>query len=222
MKEKELLKMLNYIEYNDNELSDLEKKSIDSRNKYAENLYMIKNEGVLRKIAFVKLKKIVECKIGKDEEIKCQGIFFNSLLREKVHRYPLSPGLIAPIYFGVFATDKRIFFYKLSVKYEIINDTEYINDIENIDYIKNSIEFSDTFEIAFKDERKMQLRSFNKENKNLLISLISYLDKEKKVLIYDEKVDPYHERFSTKPMLIKYWIVTLVLLLIFLYNFLTK
>ena len=222
MKEKDLLKMLNYIDYDENELSDLEKKSLYSRNKYAENLYMIKNEGVLRKIAFVKLKKIVECKIGKDEEIKCQGIFFNSLLREKVHRYPLSPGLIAPIYFGVFVTDKRLFFYKLSVKYDVIDNTEYINDIENIDYIKNSSEFSDTFEIAFKDERKMQLRSFNEENKNLLMALINYLDKEKNIVVYEEKVDPYHERLSTKPLLIKYWIVTVIFLLIFIYNFFIK
>lgn len=222
MKEKDLLKILNYIDYNDDELSDLEKKSLNSKNKYAENLYMVKNEGVLRKIAFIKLKKIVECKIRKDEEIKYQGIFFNSLLREKVHRYPMTPGLIAPIYFAVFATDERMFFYKLSVKYGIIDDTEYINDIENIDYIKNSSEFSDTFEIAFKDGRKMQLRSFNEENEKLLMSLINYLDKEKKVLIYDEKVDPYHEKLSTKEILIPYSIVVVTILLIFLYNFFTK
>lgn len=222
MKEKDLLKMLNYIDYKDDELSELEEKSLNSRNKYAENLYMVKNEGVLRKISFIKLKKIVECKITKDEEIKYQGIFFNSLLRKNVHRYPMSPGLIAPIYFGVFVTDKRMFFYKLSIKYDIIDDTEYINDIENIDYIKNSSEFSNTFEIAFKDERKMQLRFFNEENENLLKSLINYLDKEKNVLIYDEKIDPYHEKLSIKEMIIKYFMVALILFLIFSYKFFTK
>lgn len=206
MKDKDILKLLNYIDYSEEEIRDLEEKAIESQNKYAEKLYLTKNEKEKRRKIYEEVKLIVEEKTRKDEEVKFQGIFFNSLLREQSHRYPLQPGLIAPIYFSIFVTDKRVFLYKLSVNYELIDETEYINDIENIEYIKDSSEFSETFEIAFNDKRKFQIRYFSKESKEILVLLSDYLNKEKGIEVINERIKPYEERFNTSKWLIVEWI----------------
>ena len=220
MNEKDILKMLNYIDYSEEEIRELEEKAIESKNIYAEKLYLTKNEKELRRKIYEEVKLIVEEKTKKDEEIKLQGIFFNSLLREKAHRYPLTIGLIAPIYFVLFVTNKRLFFYKLSVNYELIDETEYINDIENIKYIKNSSDFSETYEIAFNDERKFQLRYFNKESKEILVILIDYLNKEKGIEFINERIKPYEERFNISKWLIVEWILFAVFIIrILLYRF---
>ena len=207
MNEKDIFKMLNYIDYSEEEIRELEEKAMESKNKYSENLYLIKNEKEKRRKIYEEVKLIVEEKTRKDEKIKFKGIFFNSLLREKAHRYPLSPGRIAPIYFALFVTNKRVFLYKLSVNYELIDETEYINDIENIEYIQDGSDFSETYEIAFNDKRKFQLRYFNEESKEILIFLASYLNKEKGIEIRNERVIPYHERFSINKFLIIQWII---------------
>lgn len=216
MNEKDIFKMLNYIDYSDEEIRELEEKAIESKNKYSEKLYLTKNEKELRRKIYEEVKLIVEEKTRKDEEVKFQGIFFNSLLREEVHRYPLSPGLIAPIYFALFVTNKRLFLYKLSVNYELIDETEYINDIENIEYIQDGSDFSQTYEIAFNDESKFQLRYFNEESKNILIFLASYLNEEKGIEVFEYKIDPYHERMATRIILIINWIVFGIVMIMFL------
>ena len=200
-------KMLNYKDYSEEEIRAFEEKAMESKNIQAEKLYLTKNEGQLRRVIFEELKIKVEEKTRKDEEIKCQGIFFNSLLREKNFRYPLKPGWIAPIYFALFVTNKRVFLYKLSVNYELIDETEYINDIENIKHIKDSSEFSETYEIAFNDKRKFQFRYFNKESKEILVLLIDYLNNEKGIEVINERVKPYEERFNSSKWLIIEWIV---------------
>jgi len=222
MNEKDILKMLNYIDYSEEEIRELEEKAIESKNKYAEKLYLTKNEKELRRKIYEEVKRIVEEKIRKDEEIKFQGIFFNSLLREKAHRYPLSPGRIAPIYFALFVTNKRVFLYKLSVNYELIDETEYINDIENIEYIQDGSDFSETYEIAFNDQRKFQLRYFNEESKDILIFLANYLNKEKGIEVFKYKIDPYHERLTAE----KEWrfiiIATIISLVSILYGIFSR
>ena len=209
--------MLNYKDYSEEEIRIFEEKAIESKNIHAEKLYLTKNEGQLRRAIFEELKIKVEEKTRKDEEMKCQGIFFNSLLREKNLRYPFQPGLIAPIYFGLFVTSKRVFLYKLSVNYELIDETEYINDIENIKYLKNSSDFSDTYEIAFNDKRKFQIRYFNKESENILILLASYLKEEKGIQLLEERVKPYEERFNNSKWFIVEWIYFGVLMIICLW-----
>lgn len=44
MNEKDILKMLNYIDYSEEEIRELEEKAIESENKQAEKLYLTKNE----------------------------------------------------------------------------------------------------------------------------------------------------------------------------------
>ena len=217
MNEKDILKMLNYIDYSEEEIRELEEKAIESKNIYAEKLYLTKNEKELRRKIYEEVKLIVEEKTRKDEKIKFQGIFFNSLLREKAHRYPLSPGRIAPIYFALFVTNKRVFLYKLSVNYELIDETEYINDIENIEYIQDGSDFSETYEIAFNDQRKFQLRYFNEESKDILIFLANYLNKEKGIEIFEYKIDPYHERMATRESIIINWIFFGIVMIICLW-----
>jgi len=220
MDNKELLKKLNYIDYSDEELSEIERLSLESEleNK---SLYWVKNDGVLRKITFYKLKEMVECKTKKGEDIKYQGIFYQSLLREKIHRYPLSPGLKAPIYLGIFITNLRVFIYKLTATYDII-EYEYINEITNIDYIQNSSEFSDTYAIVFNDKREMALRPLNNLNEKLIIEMMNYLEKEKNVLVKIEKVDPYHERLTSKKLLIIYFIWAIIVFYVFFKQWILK
>lgn len=188
MDDREVLKLLNKIDYSEEEISELEKKSIESKNQYAEDLYKVKNEEIVRKIAFSHLNKLAKVNLNNDETIEYRGIFFLSLLDKKVRRYPIVPGFVTPVYFGIFITNKRVFGYKLSGSYDII-EYEYINDIENIKYIVDWREDCDTFRLIFKDRVKIDLRPFNKENSKLLLEIIKYLNIEKSIEIRKEKIE---------------------------------
>ena len=187
MDEREVLKLLNKIDYSEEEISDLEKKSIESKNQYAEDLYKVKNEEIVRKLTFSHLNKLAKVNLNKDEVIEYRGIFFQSLLDKKVRRYPIVIGFETPVYFGIFITNKRVFLYKLSGSYNII-EYEYINDIENIRYIVDGREDCDTFRLIFKDRVKIDLRPYNKENNELLLEIIKYLNIEKNIEIRKEKI----------------------------------
>ncbi|WP_300385858.1 hypothetical protein [Clostridium sp.] len=187
MDDREVLKLLNKIDYSEEELSELEKKSIESKNQYAEDIFKVKNEEIVRKLAFSHLNKLAKVNLNNDETIEYRGIFFLSLLDKKVIRYPIAPGFVAPVYFGIFITNKRVFGYKLSGRYNII-EYEYINDIENIKYIVDGREECNTFRLIFKDRVKIDLRPFNKENSELLLEIIKYLNIEKSIEIRKEKI----------------------------------
>ena len=83
--------------------------------------------------------------------------------------------------------------------------------------MKNSSDFSDTYEIAFNDKRKFQLRYFNKESENILILLSSYLKEEKGIEVINERVKPYEERFTSNKWLTIEWIFFGVLMIICLW-----
>ena len=65
MNEKDILKMLNYIDYSEEEIRELEEKAIESKNKYAKKLYLTKNETELRRKIYEEVKLIVEEKTRK-------------------------------------------------------------------------------------------------------------------------------------------------------------
>lgn len=194
MNNREMLKILNDINYSEEEISELEKKSLDSKNKFAENIYKVKNEEIVRKIVFHELNKKVNGNLETDEVIKYKGIFFISLFEKTLRLYPIIvPGIEVPIYFGLFVTNKRIFIYKLTGIYTII-EYEQIKDIKNIDYIKDTREDFNTISLIFKDKVNIDLRPINKENEELLLEIIKYLKEEKNLEVRKEKVKGFWER----------------------------
>ena len=132
MEDKDLLKNLNYINYSEEELSELERASLDSKNEYTQKVYKEKNEEIVRKIAFSELNKKAKRNLERDEVIKYKGIFLVSLLEKNIRSFQtIMPGFELPVYFGLFVTEKRIFIYKLTGRYKII-EYEEIQNIENL------------------------------------------------------------------------------------------
>lgn len=219
MNDREVLKLLNKIDYSEEEISELEKKSIESKNQYAEDLYKIKNEEIVRKLVFSHLNKLAKVNLNKDETIEYRGIFFQSFLNKKITMYPTVYGFLSPVYFGIFITNKRVFLYKLSGSYTII-EYEYINDIENIKYIIDGREDCDTFRLIFKDKVKIDLRPFNKENNELLLEIVKYLNIEKSIEIRKEKIKSNLIYLSINWMGIipgpKYTVILAIFILVFI------
>lgn len=187
MSEKELLKNLNYIDYSEEELKLIEKESLDSKNEYAEKVYKLQNEKVLRKIAFSELNKKVKLNLKGSESLIYKGIFLVSMLEKNMKNFQfIAPGFEIPIYFGLFVSNERIFIYKLTGRYKII-DVEKIQNIKDLKYINDERVNINTLTLVFKDRMKVDLRAINEENNRLLDEIIKYLNEEKNVEIKYEK-----------------------------------
>ena len=199
MEDKDLLKNLNYINYSEEELSELERASLDSKNEYAEKVYKVKNEEIVRKIAFSELNKKAKRNLERDEVIKYKGIFLVSLLEKNIRSFQtIMPGFELPVYFGLFVTEKRIFIYKLTGRYKVI-EYEEIQNIENLKYINDEREEIKTITLAFKDRMKIDLRGFNKENEELLLTIMNYLIEEKNIEVRHEKSERNMHYVTTSP-----------------------
>lgn len=187
MPEKELLKNLNYIDYSDDELKLIEKESLDSKNEYAEKVYKLQNEKVLRKVAFSELNKRVKLNLKNNERLIYKGIFLVSMLEKNMRNFQvIAPGFEIPIYFGLFVSNERIFIYKLTGRYKII-DVEKIQNIKELKYINDERVNINTLTLVFKDRMKVDLRGINEENNRLLDEIIKYLSEEKGIEIKHEK-----------------------------------
>lgn len=187
MSEKELLKNLNYIDYSDDELSLIEKESLDSKNKYAEKVYRLQNENILRKISFSELNKKAKANLKYNERLIYKGIFLVSMLEKNMRNFQvIMPGYEFPIYFGLFLSNERIFIYKLTGRYKII-DEEKIKNIKDLKCINDDRLNINTLTLVFKDRIKIDLRPINEENNRLLDEIIKYLKEEKSIEIKYEK-----------------------------------
>lgn len=201
MDNKELLKNLNYINYSEEELSELERSSLDSKNKFAEDVYKVKNEEIVRKIAFSELSKKAKSNLDKDETIKYKGIFLVSLLEKNLRSFQtIMPGFELPVYFGLFITDRRIFIYKLTGRYKVI-EYEEIQSLENLKYINDEMEEIKTITLAFKDRMKLDIRPINEANKKLLLEIVKYLVEERKAEVKYEKSKRNMNYITTNPNL---------------------
>ena len=187
MSEKELFKNFNYIDYPEDELRLIEKESLDSKNEYAEKVYKLQNEKILRKVAFSELNKRAKLNLKNDERLIYKGIFLVSMLEKNMRNFQvIMPGFEFPIYFGLFVSNERIFIYKLTGRYKII-DVEKIQNIKELKYINDERVNINTLTLVFKDRMKVDLRGINEENNRLLDEIIKYLSEEKGIEIKHEK-----------------------------------
>lgn len=174
MNDREILEILNSVEYSEEEIQELEEKAMDRNNSVGENLYKIKNDKVLRNIAFIELERKVKIYLEKDESIKYKIMVLQSYLeKKKFARYVGDWGGKVAIYIGLFVTNKRIFVFKLDHFYDVLE--EYSNDINNLESFTDLWEKCDTISLNFKDGKNVFPRPFEKENKEIFLDMIKYL-----------------------------------------------
>ncbi len=174
MNDRDILEVLNSIEYNEEEIRELEKKAIERDNSVGEELYKIKNDNVLRHIAFIELEGKIKSYLEKDEIIKYKMTLLQSYLEKKIFAtYVGASGGKVAIYIGLFVTNKRIFVFKMDHFYDILE--EYINEINNLESFTDLWEKCDTISLNFKDGKEIYPRAFGKENKEIFLDMIKYL-----------------------------------------------
>lgn len=174
MNDREVLELLNSVEYSEEEIKKLEEKAISRSNSIGEHLYKIKNDKVLRSIAFIELERKVKSYLEKDENIKYKMMVLQSYLEKKIFaRYVGDWGGKVAIYMGLFVTNKRIFVFRLDHFYEVLE--EYSNDINNLESFTDLWKKCDTISLNFKGGKNVFPRPFEKENKEIFLDMIKYL-----------------------------------------------
>lgn len=174
MNDREALELLNSVEYSEEEIKKLEEKAISRSNSIGEDLYKIKNDKVLRNIAFIELERKVKGYLEKDENIKYKMMVLQSYLEKKIFaRYVGDWGGKVAIYMGLFVTNKRIFVFRLDHFYEVLE--EYSNDINNLESFTDLWKKCDTISLNFKDGKNVFPRPFEKENKEIFLDMIRHL-----------------------------------------------
>ncbi|MBE6053464.1 MAG: hypothetical protein E7212_06040 [Clostridium sartagoforme] len=187
MENKDLLKLLNSIEYSDDEIIELQNISLEKENTIGEDLYKIKNAKVLKKISFLELENLVLSKISKDDKIKYGIIALQSYFTENVQRVSLGYMATEPIvYLGLFITNYKIFIFKMGYTYNLLEDG-YSNEIENIDSLIDMWNQCETITIKFKDGKEFSPRPFGNKTEQLFLDIIKYLKDEKSIKIIDYK-----------------------------------
>ncbi|QLY79431.1 hypothetical protein [Clostridium intestinale] len=174
MNDREALELLNSVEYSEEEIKKLEEKAISRSNSIGEDLYKIKNDRVLRNIAFIELERKIKSYLEKDENIKYKMMVLQSYLEKKIFaRYVGDWGGKVAIYMGLLVTNKRIFVFRLDHFYEVLE--EYSNDINNLESFTDLWKKCDTISLNFKDGKNVFPRPFEKENKEIFLDMIRYL-----------------------------------------------
>jgi hypothetical protein len=174
MNDREILELLNSVEYSEEEIKNLEEKAIGRSNSIGEDLYKIKNDKVLRSIAFIELERKVKSYLEKDENIRYKMMVLQSYLEKTIFaRYVGDWGGKVAVYMGLFVTNKRIFVFRLDHFYEVLE--EYNNDINNLESFTDLWVKCDTISLNFKDGKNVFPRPFEKENKEIFLDMIKYL-----------------------------------------------
>ena len=185
MENKDLLKLLNSIDYSDNEIIELENISLEKENTIGEDLYKIKNDKVLKKIAFLELDNLVISKLSKDDKIKYKIIALQSYFEKDVHRvWAGAMGGDPTIYLGIFITNYRIFIYKMGRTYNLLEEG-YSDEIENIECLIDMWNQCETISIKFKDGKEFSPRPFGDKTQQLFLDIIKYLKDEKSIKIIE-------------------------------------
>jgi hypothetical protein len=185
MENKDLLKLLNSIDYSDNEIIELENISLEKENTIGEDLYKIKNDKVLKKIAFLELENLVISKLSKDDKIKYKIIALQSYFEKDVHRvWAGAMGGDPTIYLEIFITNYRIFIYKMGRTYNLLEEG-YSDEIENIECLIDMWNQCETISIKFKDGKEFSPRPFGDKTQQLFLDIIKYLKDEKSIKIIE-------------------------------------
>lgn len=187
MENKDLLKLLNSIEYSDDEIIALESISLDKENTIGQDFYKIKNDKVLKKIAFLELESLVISKLSKNDRIKYKIISLQSYFEKDVHRiWAGAMGGDPTIYLGIFITNYKIFIYKMGRTYNLLEEG-YSNEIENIECLIDMWNQCETIGIKFKDGKEFSPRPFGDKTQQLFLDIIKHLKDEKSINIIDYK-----------------------------------
>ena len=187
MENKDLLKLLNSINYSDDEIIELENISLEKENTIGEDLYKIKNDKVLKKISFLELENLVISKLSKDEKIKYRIIALQSYFDKEIHQIWVGTmGGDPTIYLGIFITNYRVFIYKMGHTYNLLEE-EYSNEIQNIECLIDMWNQCETIGIKFKDGKEFYPRPFGNKTQQLFLDIIKYLKAEKFINIIDYK-----------------------------------
>ncbi|MBL4933477.1 hypothetical protein [Clostridium paridis] len=178
MNDRELLKILNSISYSEEEIKDLENRAIEAKNSIGEDLYYVKNDKVLRKIAFIELEEKVKSLLKDNEEIKYKMIVLKSYRQKEIFRTDIGfNGGRTTIYLGLFVTDTRIFVFKMDSIYNLLEEV-CVNEISNIKSFIDLWEKCSSIGFRFDGGIDILARPYGEENEKIFIEMIKYL-KEK-------------------------------------------
>ncbi|MDD7795873.1 hypothetical protein [Clostridium sp. 'White wine YQ'] len=184
MNDRELLELLNLNYYSEEEIKDLEYKAIETKETIGENIYKVKNDKVLRKIAYIELEQIVKSKLDKSEIIKYKMIALQSYMQDKKY----VGGLMAPdriVYLGLFVTDERIYMFKLGLYYNILEECIY--EISDLVGLVDTWERYKTIGLKFDEINIVKPSPYGEENEKIFLEIIRYLRDEKGVAIEEYK-----------------------------------
>ena len=175
MNDKEILDLLNSLDYDSNEIEELEKEALIQSPSIGESLYQIQNDKVLKDIAFITLEEKVKSLLNKDEEIKYKLILLQSYLENEIIMKDIGAfgGKLA-VYIGIFITNKRIFSFRMDSIYNLLD--EYSNDLSNLISFSDLWNEYETIGLKFSDDKEILPRPFGKENKELFLDMIKYLN----------------------------------------------
>ncbi|WP_238884123.1 hypothetical protein [Clostridium sp. YIM B02551] len=178
MNDRELLKILNSISYSEEEIKDLENRAIKAKNSIGEDLYYVKNDKVLRKIAVIELEEKVKSLLKDNEEIKYKMIALQSYRQKEIFRTDIGTmGGRPTVYLGLFVTDTRIFVFKMDSTYNLLEEV-YVNEISNIKCFFDLWEKCASIGFSFNVGMDILARPYGEENEKIFIEMIKYL-KEK-------------------------------------------
>ena len=188
MSDKEILGILNSINYDSEELEELEKNSLLEGDSIGESLYKVQNDKVLKDIAFFTLEQKVKSLLNKDEEIKYKTIVLQSYLEKEIFLRDIGAfGAKSAVYIGLFITDKRLFSFRMDTIYNVLD--EYSNGLSNLKSLSDLWSECETIGFKFNDDKEILPRPFGKENKELFLTIIKYL-KEKQNLEFEKYKGP--------------------------------
>ncbi|MDD7793491.1 hypothetical protein [Clostridium sp. 'White wine YQ'] len=204
MDDRELLKLLNTVEYSEEEINAIEESALEATNSVGEDLYNVKNDKILRKVAFMRLEGKVKESLLEDEKIEYKMIMLQSNYEKEIFRiYAASDWGIPRVYIALFITNKRIFAYKMSKLYEVLE--EYCNEIKNLEHLVDLWEKCDTITFEFNDEYTISARAYGEDNRRVFMEAIKYLNEIKGIKI---------EEYKKVKVSILAWIISLIIVLL--------
>ena len=205
MNDKEILSILNSIEYKEDEINEIERLSELEGPSIGEELYNVQNDKILKDITFSSLEKKVKGSLRANEEIKYKMIVLQSFLEKGIFVRDIGAfGAKSAVYIALFVTDKRVFSFRMDTIYNVLE--EYSNDLINITGLSDLWNECETIGIKFNDDKELLPRPFGEENKELFLKLIKYL-KENQGLEF--------EKYKGEKKTLGYWIyVSIAILLV--------
>ncbi|WP_238884125.1 hypothetical protein [Clostridium sp. YIM B02551] len=211
MNDRNLLELLNINYYSEEEIKDLEYKAIEAKETIGESLYKIKNDRVLRKIAYIELEQIVKSKLRNTEIIKYKMIALQSYMQDRQYDRAGGPMAAQIKYLGLLITDVRIFIFKLDLYYNILEECIYeINDLVGL---VDAWEKYKTIGLKFDEINIVKPSPYGEESEKIFLEIIRYLRDEKGITI-----EEYNKPRMSKSGRIAFIIFMIIFLACFIYG----